>query len=71
MAITRSPRLIDWMSWKICPLSEIAPKGQFTRHMPQETHLSWSMVARPCSSLPMAFMPQALAQGRSSLRIAP
>ena len=39
-AYTRSP---DWMAritWKICDLSAMAPKGQFTRHMPQETHLS-------------------------------
>ena len=33
----------DWMArmtWKIWDLSAMAPKGQFTRHMPQETHLS-------------------------------
>ena len=40
MATTSSPRLMDWISWKICPLSTIAPNGQLTRHMPQETHLS-------------------------------
>ena len=40
MATTSSPRLMDWISWKIWPLSTIAPNGQLTRHMPQETHLS-------------------------------
>ena len=40
MATTRSPRRMALMSWKIWPLSTIAPKGQFTRHIPQETHLS-------------------------------
>ena len=39
-ATTLSPRLMAWISWKIWLLSEIAPKGQFTRHIPQETHLS-------------------------------
>ena len=38
-AYTRSPRLMLWISWKIWPLSEIAPKGQLTRHIPQLTHL--------------------------------
>ena len=28
------------ISWNICPLSTIAPKGQLTRHIPHETHLS-------------------------------
>ena len=36
----RSPRLMAWMTWKIWLLSAMAPKGQFTRHMPQDTHLS-------------------------------
>ena len=39
-AYTRSP---DWMArmvWKIWDLSAIAPNGQFTRHCPQDTHLS-------------------------------
>lgn len=40
MAMTRSPFLMDWISWKIWPLSEMAPKGQLTMHIPQETHLS-------------------------------
>ena len=40
IAITSSPRLMDWISWKIWPLSTMAPKGQLTRHMPQDTHLS-------------------------------
>ena len=40
MATTLSPWRMALMSWKICPLSTMAPKGQFTRHMPQETHLS-------------------------------
>ena len=39
MAITRSPRLMERISWKICPLSAMAPNGQLTRHMPQDTHL--------------------------------
>ena len=39
-AMTRSPWLMDWMTWKIWLLSAMAPKGQFTRHMPQDTHLS-------------------------------
>ena len=37
---TSSPWLMDWMTWKIWLLSAMAPKGQFTRHMPQDTHLS-------------------------------
>ena len=40
-------------------LSEIAPNGQFTIHIPQETHLSLSIFARPILSLPMAPTPQA------------
>ena len=39
-AIISSPLFIAWMSWKIWLLSAMAAKGQFTRHMPQETHLS-------------------------------
>ena len=39
-AMTSSPRRMAVMSWKIWLLSAMAPKGQFTRHMPQETHLS-------------------------------
>ena len=40
MATTFSPRLMAWISWNSWPLSTMAPKGQFTRHMPQLTHLS-------------------------------
>ena len=39
-AYTLSPDCIALIVWKICDLSEIAPKGQFTRHCPQDTHLS-------------------------------
>ena len=39
-AMTLSPLRIAWISWKIWLLSAMAAKGQFTRHMPQETHLS-------------------------------
>ena len=35
-----SPRFMAWISWKIWLLSAMAAKGQFTRHIPQETHLS-------------------------------
>ena len=38
-AMTSSPELIAMMVWKIWLLSAMAPKGQFTRHWPQETHL--------------------------------
>ena len=64
-ATTSSPRRIALMVWKIWLLSAIAPKGQFTRHMPQLTHLSLSILARPSSSDWIASMPQAAAQGRS------
>ena len=40
MAMTFSPFLMARMIWKIWLLSAMAPKGQLTRHMPQETHLS-------------------------------
>ena len=39
-ANTRSPSLMAWISWNSWPLSEIAPNGQLTMHMPHETHLS-------------------------------
>ena len=39
-AMTSWPSLIAWIVWKIWPLSTMAPKGQFTRLMPQDTHLS-------------------------------
>ena len=39
-AMTSSPFVMAWMSWNIWLLSAMAAKGQFTRHMPQETHLS-------------------------------
>ena len=39
-AMTSSSRLMALMIWKIWLLSAMAAKGQFTRHMPQETHLS-------------------------------
>ena len=39
-AMTLSPLRIAWISWKIWLLSAMAAKGQFTRHIPQETHLS-------------------------------
>ena len=39
-AYTRSPVWMARITWKIWDLSAMAPKGQFTRHMPQETHLS-------------------------------
>ena len=39
-ATTSSPRRMAWISWNSWPLSTIAPKGQFTRHIPQLTHLS-------------------------------
>ena len=48
----------------------MVPKGQLARHMQQETHLSWSMSARPSSSERMAFTPQARAQGRSMRKMA-
>ena len=52
-------------------MEPMAPNGQFGRHMPQETHFSWSIWALPYRSEDMAFIPQALAQGRWILRIAP
>ena len=63
-AYTRCPSFIACINWNICPLSTIAPNGQFTRHIPQETHLSSRIFARPCSSLPIAFTPHACSQGR-------
>ena len=39
-AITFSPRLMVLMIWKIWLLSAMAAKGQLTKHIPQETHLS-------------------------------
>ena len=39
-AMTSAPPLMAWIVWKIWPLSTIAPNGQLTRHIPQETHLS-------------------------------
>ena len=39
-AYTLSPVWIARMTWKIWDLSAMAPNGQFTRHCPQETHLS-------------------------------
>ena len=38
-AMTLLPPFMAWISWKIWLLSAMAPKGQLTRHMPQETHL--------------------------------
>ena len=38
--MTLDPRFMALMTWKIWLLSAMAAKGQFTRHMPQETHLS-------------------------------
>ena len=64
-AMTSSPERIDQMTCTSWLLSAMAPKGQLMRHCPQATHLSWSILARPCSSEPMAFMPQASAQGRT------
>ena len=57
-------------SWKIWDLSEIAPNGQFTIHIPQDTHLSGLTYARPTLSFSIALTPQAFAQGRSFLEIA-
>ena len=39
-AMTSSPRLMAWITWKIWLLSAMAPKGQLMRHWPQETHFS-------------------------------
>ena len=39
-AMTSSPRLMAWMTWKIWLLSAMAPNGQLMRHWPQETHFS-------------------------------
>ena len=39
--------------------------GVHTIHIPQETHLLWLICARPCSSLSIAFTPQARSHGRS------
>ena len=65
MAATLLPSMIERTTWKIWPLSTMAPKGQLTRHWPQATHLSWLITALPLSSLSMASMPQAAMQGRS------
>ena len=40
MATTFSFSIMERITWKICPLSTMAPKGQLTRHCPQATHLS-------------------------------
>ena len=69
-AYTRSPDWMARMTWKIWDLSAMAPKGQFTRHMPQETHFSGSISALPLASVPMASTPQATAQGRSWMMMA-
>ena len=45
-------------------MSAIAPKGQLTMHIPQETHLSALILARPRSSVSIALTPHASAQGR-------
>ena len=49
----------------------MAPKGQLTMHMPQETHLSLLMRARPSSSDSIALTPHASAQGRVRCAMAP
>ena len=61
-----------WMALVRKDLSEIAPKGHWYTHAPQETHLFSVMDAFWVSGLMlMAFILQALMQGRSSFRIAP
>ena len=40
VAITSLPWLMAVITWKIWLLSAMAPKGQLTRHCPQETHFS-------------------------------
>ena len=53
-------------------LSEIAPKGHWYTQAPQDTHFSILIMAFEVSGLMlMAFVLQALMQGRSSFRIAP
>ena len=67
-AMTRSPWLMDWMTWKIWLLSAMAPKRAVHKaHAAGDALVVVDLRRGPCSSEPMASMPQALAQGRSML----